>query len=195
MIADKHIFVAVNLVTLRCLHLHAGDGFHFGRVEGFVSHCAGGVGPHKEEGYPAEELHKAHRPERVRGMDKQFDEVALLFGFAGSVITLRRPFFYLGHGIEHAEDEHCGSYVERPNHRRRNHAFGCYRLDTDPCEDEGKDEAYYGTGVAKKALYGVCFCFLLVVYHIAHKHLEGLHGHVDARVEKHQSNQAYQDSA
>ena len=36
----------------------------------------------------------------------------------------------------------------------------------------------------------VSFCFLLFIHHIAHQHLERLHGHIDARVEQHEHDEA-----
>ena len=59
-----------------------------------------------------------------------------------------------------------------------------------PSEYKREEEPHKATGITEERLDGVGFGLLLFVDHVAHHHLERLHGDVDARVEKHQRDEA-----
>ena len=198
-VAHEQELVAVYLVA----DLQSGDGLHLGGVEGLVCHGAGGVGPHEQEGEPAEELHEADGPEGLGCVHEELDEAGLLLGLAGGVlgyvvvfiVELRGPLLDLGHGVDDAEYEYGGAYVEGPDDRRRHYALGSSGLDADPGQQEWEHEADDGAGVAQEALDGVCLGLLALVDHVADKHLEWLHGHVDAGVEEHEGDESHEDGA
>ena len=114
---------------------------------------------------------------------------ACLFGVGGCLELchlLGSVFLDLGRGENHAQDKDGRTDVECPLHRvghltlfsHIGHAYGS--------KDEREKVAHDGTGVAQEALDGVGFGFLFLVDHIAHHHLEGLHGHVDTSVKQHE---------
>ena len=168
---------------------------HGGRVEGACGHRAVGVRPHEHEGRPAEELHQSHRPEGFGRTRQEAEDVHLLLLLlaADAVVfgvELRGIFLHLQRGVDDAEDEDGRADVEGVNHRVGYHPLGRDVADAYGGEDEGEEVACQAPGVAQEALYGVGQSFLFLIDHVAHHHLEGLHGHVDAGVQQHQRNQS-----
>ena len=101
-------------------------------------------------------------------------------------ILLRRHLLHLCRCVDDAQDEDGGSDVERIDHRVGHYALCSHVAYAEEREQEREHISHQRAGVAQKALYRVGQGFLLLVHHVAHEHLERLHGHVDARVEKHQ---------
>ncbi len=104
-------------------------------------------------------------------------------------VLLGRHFAHGHAGIEHAEDQDRRAAVERIDHRVGNHPFGSDVADADPGKEVGEEIAHQRTGVAEHALDRVGLRLLLLVHHVAHHHLEGLHSHVDRGVEQHEHHQ------
>ncbi len=50
----------------------------------------------------------------------------------------------------------------------------------------GKKISCQTAGITEKTLNGVSQSFLFFIHHIAHHHLEGLHGHIDRGIKEHQ---------
>ena len=108
---------------------------------------------------------------------------------------LRVPLLHLHRGVDDAEDEDGSTDVERPDDGVGYYTIFCYILDTQKGEEKREYKTYHRTGIAEETLYGVSLCLLLLVYHVAHQHLEWLHSHVDAGVEKHEGYQAEEHCA
>ena len=177
---------------------------HLGGAPAVGGHRAVRIGPHEQERRPAEELHQPHRPERRRRMGQQLHEArvaALLlrtqtFPLAADLlplfllhavelgILLRVHLLHLGEGEQHAQDEQRGTRVEAPLHRVGHHTLGGGVAQPYPREEDGEQIAEQRAGVAEERLYRVGRGLLLLVHHVAHHHLERLHGHVDAGVEE-----------
>ena len=162
--------------------------------EGIGSDSTVGIGPHKEEGCPAEELYDADGPECRRGLGKELQHGRLLFFFfhrlVGILVILRIgagfPFANLDGGVEHTEDEDEGSDVEGVDDGvGYNTLFGSV-TDANPCKEVREHEAYDASGVAEEGLYGIGQFLLPLIYHVSYEHLEGLHGHIDGSVEEHE---------
>ena len=152
------------------------------------------IGPHIKHCCPAEELHKSDFPEGGWCVLQQRDPVGTLFLllFDGIIfgIFLRIPLLDFHRGVEHTEDEDGGTAIERPDDGIGHDALRSHVLQADPGEDKGEEESYHRTGITEKRLNGIGFGLLLLVDHIAHQHLEGLHRHVDTRVEQHECHQS-----
>ena len=166
-----------------------------GGVPARLGNRTGGVGPHIEEACPAEELHESDLPECRGGVAQEREPVGLvlLVVLLQSVIFgifLRGHFLNLCGGVDYAEDEYRRTDVERVDYRVGYDTFRGYVADTDEGEEEREHEAYDRACVAEETLDGVCERLLLLVHCVAHKHLERLHGHIDARVEEHQGYQS-----
>ena len=105
-------------------------------------------------------------------------------------ILLRRHLLYFHGSVDDAEYQYGRSDVERVDYRVGDYAFGRNVAYADEREEEREYVSDQRAGVAEETLYGVGEAFLLLVYHVAHEHLEGLHGHVDACVEEHERHEA-----
>ena len=105
-------------------------------------------------------------------------------------IFLRWHFLYLGCRVDDTEDENGRTDIKGIDHGVGDDSQRRLVGDAQQGEEVGEDVARNGTGVAEERLYGVGERLLLLVDHVAHQHLERLHGHVDARVEKHQREQS-----
>ena len=155
-----------------------------------------GVGPHIEECSPAEELHQTDGPECRRRFSKQLDEAFAFLGFSFSLfdamifgIFFRRIFFYLGGGVDYTQNQYCRAGIEAEDDRVGHHASRGSVFHTEVGEHVREQETHQRAGVAKERLDAVGFGFLLLVDHVAHHHLEWLHGNVDAGVEEHEREQ------
>ena len=105
-------------------------------------------------------------------------------------ILLGRHLLNAGEGVDHAEDENGGADIEAPDHRRRDNSFRGGICKADPGEEDGEKVSHKGSGIAKEALDGVGLGFLLLVHHISHHHLEGLHCDVDAGIKENEGEKA-----
>ena len=149
--------------------------------------------PHIEHRYPREELHESDLPERGGRILQQRDPVGrffLLFRYGIVLrIVLRIPLLNLRGGVDHAEDQDSGTYIERPDDRVGNHALICHIADTKEGEEEGEHITHHRSRIAQERLDGIGLSLLCLVDHIAHEHLKRLHRHVDAGVEEHEGYQ------
>ena len=93
-------------------------------------------------------------------------------------------------GVDDTQDEDGGAHIEGPLHAVGHNALGSHIGNTDGGEQEREDVAHQRACIAQERLDRVGFGLLFLVDHVAHHHLEGLHGHVDARVKEHEGNQA-----
>ncbi len=140
-------------------------------------------------------LHETYLPESLRRVLEQLHDVDLLFierlgkAVVGGIL-LRIPFLHLHRGVNHAEYQDGCTDIKRPYHRVGHHALGSLVGNADGRKEKREDKADYRTGIAEEALNAVGQSFLLLVHHVADKHLKRLHGHVDARVEKHERHKA-----
>lgn len=101
-------------------------------------------------------------------------------------IFLWIPFLYLHRCEDDTEDKYGCSDVERIDDRVGYYALRGFIGNAESREEEREYVAYKRTRIAEKRLDGVSERLLLLVHHVADKHLERLHSHVDARVEEHQ---------
>ena len=198
LLSVEDIFVVVGL----SVDADARDALAGGGVVGVAGDGVGGIGPHVEEGGPAEELHEADGPEHLGGLDEQAEHVLAFLLLAGGGgfdavecgILGRVHLLDLGEGVEHAEQQDGRADVEGPCDGG-GHLAGGGGVAEEECEDDGSDVAHDGAGVAEEALDAVGEALLLFVDHVADEHLEGLHGHVDGGVEQHQGHKAEDDGA
>ncbi len=102
----------------------------------------------------------------------------------------RRVFTHMHRGVDDAQDEDGRANVERPFNRVGYLARGGHVGNADGGKQIGEHITHQRTGVAEEALNAVGLGLLALVHHVAHHHLERLHGHIDARVEEHQGHQA-----
>ena len=177
--------------TLHAIH----QGLRDGRAEHVRGNASVGVRPHEHEGEPAEELHQPYRPECLGRTHQQAQHADLLFllllrDAVVFGVFLRGHFLHLHRGVDDAEDEDGGADVERPDDRVRYDALRGGVLQAHPGEEEGEEVAHEASGVAQETLDGVGQSLLLFVHHVAHHHLERLHGHINRGVEKHQCEEA-----
>ena len=155
-----------------------------------------GVGPHVEERRPAEELHQADGPEGLGGLHKKFEQaLGLVFRLCGVDavelgILLRRHFLDLDEGVEDADYEYGGSAVEAVYDAVRHHSLGGGVGDSYPGEENGEEVADQRACVAEETLDAVGLRLLLLAYHVAHHHLERLHGHVDGGIQEDEGEEA-----
>ena len=109
-------------------------------------------------------------------------------------IFLWRHLLDLAGSIEHAQYQDECTDIERPDDRVRNNALRGHIAETDGREDEGEQKAHHGTSITEERLDAVGLGLLFFVDHIAHQHLERLHGHIDAGIEQHQGYQSEDQS-
>ena len=161
----------------------------------------GGIGPHVKKRSPTEKLHKTYSPEHLRSMHKQpkhafalfpslfhADFYAMKFG-----ILRRRHFFYFCESINHTKQQNCRSDIECACDSGRH--FSCRgSVAKKNGEHDGRYVAHDRSGVAQETLYAIGQTFLTLVHHVANKHLEWLHGHVDAGVQEHQHDKTENNS-
>ena len=140
------------------------------------------IGPHIEQGSPTEELYQTDAPEILRSTLEQSKPVSLVFllGWCGVIfiILVGCPLLHLQRSVDDTNDEDSCTNIERPDDRIGHYTLGSHILNAYPCEEEGKHESHHTTGIAKKRLDAVCLTFLFLIDHVAHHHLERLHGHV-----------------
>ena len=151
------------------------------------------VRPHIHEGRPAEELHEPDGDERtddaVLGLCILGSVSGRLFGFIESVelsVLLRIHLLNDEEGVEGAEDEDSGAYIERPLDRVRHYAFGSRISYTDPSEEYREEVTHDRAGVTESRLDSVGGTFLFLVDHIANHHLEGLHRYINRCIQEHE---------
>ena len=101
-------------------------------------------------------------------------------------ILRRGHFANMCHGIDNTKNQDNGAGIETIDDRMGHFSQRCRIGYPDGGQKEGEKESNKASGIAQKALYGVCLCLLALIYHIAHQHLKGLHGHVDRGVHQHQ---------
>ncbi len=184
-------------------HAHpVACGLVFGRCDiggapAVAGYGAVGVGPHIEECRPAEELHQAHGPEGLGGLDEELQQAFafLVFRLGGVYpvelrILLGRHLLDLEEGVEYARDEDGGSEVETVYYAVGDDSLGGGVGDSYPGEEDGEEVAHQAAGVAQEALDAVGGGFLLLAYHVADHHLEWLHGHVDGGVKEDEREEA-----
>ena len=102
------------------------------------------------------------------------------------LIFLWRVFANLQCCVDNTKNEDCGSHIEGIDDRIGNDPGRCHIADSDGREEEREDIPRKTSGIAEKTLNAVRQSFLLLIHVVAHEHLEWLHGHVDAGVEKHE---------
>ena len=105
-------------------------------------------------------------------------------------VLLRVQLLHRTEGIERAEDKNRRARVERPFHRIGNDTLRGLIGDADPGKENRKEVTYHRSGVTERGLNCIGCTLLLLVDHIAHHHLEGLHGDVDTRIKEHEAEQA-----
>lgn len=76
--------------------------------------------------------------------------------------------------------------VERIDDRVGNNTFGSNITDADGGKNKREKISCQTAGITEKTLNGVSQSFLFFIHHIAHHHLEGLHGHIDRGIKEHQ---------
>ena len=181
---------------------HIGSGFtdrnfpmHIG------SYGAVSVGPHKKESRPTEELHQSYSPESRRSLDEQLNYAFALFirFFLGDTVIFgifgRRIFLNLESGVNHAENQDSRTCIEAEDNRIAYHAGRSSILDADVGEHIREKVSHERAGVAEERLDAIGLSLLFLVDHVAHHHLEGLHGNVDACVEEHKGEQTEKHSS
>ena len=99
-------------------------------------------------------------------------------------VFCRGHLLHLHESVEHADDEDGGAHIEGCDDARRHLSLGSLVGKPYPGEEDGEEVSEQAAGVAEEALDGVGLCLLLLVHHIAHHHLEGLHRYVDAGIQE-----------
>ena len=179
--------VSCSLVSLR---LHVS-----GTPDG-IGDCAVGICPHIKEGRPADAPHEAHGPERPRSLLQKGEHARSLLLLLIHVysmelrIFLRRHLLHLECSEEDTKDQDNRTDVERVLYGIRNLSFRSGVGNSEPCEEEREDESYESSGIHEEALDRISLALLLLADHVADKHLERLHSHVDRSVKKHQGDES-----
>ena len=175
-----------------CLLIGVGGG-----IDGAPDSLGDGIdyiGPHIEHASPAEELYKSYLPEGGRSILQQSYPVGadLLLLSHGVILAvlLRVPLLDLHRGVDDTEDEDGSTDIERPDDRVWHDTLRSHVTQADGCEDEWEEESDDTTRIAQERLDRVGFGLLLLVHHVAHKHLKRLHRHINTCVKQHEGYQA-----
>ena len=105
-------------------------------------------------------------------------------------IFCRGHLLHFDTGVDDAENEDGSTDVEGVDDRVGDDALRCRVADAHVGEEEGEKVAYEAACVAQETLDGVGQTLLFFIYHVAHHHFKGLHGHVDGGVEEHEGNES-----
>ena len=156
-----------------------------------VGYRSVGISPHIKESRPTEKLHETDCPECAGCLAQQRQHplfaLLLLFGYAVIFCILaRRHLADKYKTVYHTQHKHGRTYVERIGHTCRHLSLRREVAYAYGGESDGGEIAYQTAGIAQEALDGIGKSFLTLVYLVADKHLERLHGHIDGCVKKHQ---------
>lgn len=172
----------------------------FGRLDigstpAAVRNGAVGVGPKVKERRPAEELHKADRPECLGCLEQKLHKTGVLFFdiFLDAMelgIFLRIEFLDFKECKEHAEDKYRGTAIEAPFDRIWDNSLGGCIGNANPREENREKITNKTSGIAEETLSAVRLCFLLLAHHITHHHLEWLHSDIDRSVEEYETEES-----